>query len=75
MALAHNPLHAGQVPGMDAVAEPHDVDAADDFSSSKPGEMVASHHPIVRSKYAVLPARNEIITSEHVQQLAEQGGI
>lgn len=29
----------------------------------------------VRSKYALLPARAEVITSEHVRQLMEQEGI
>jgi len=29
----------------------------------------------LRSKYSVLPARDEIITSEHVRRLAEQEGI
>ena len=31
--------------------------------------------PATRSKYAVLPARNETITSEHVYKLIEQEGI
>jgi hypothetical protein len=29
----------------------------------------------LRSKYSVLPARDEIITTEHVRRLAEQEGI
>lgn len=35
----------------------------------------AAQRPATRSKYAVLPARNEIITSEHVYKLMEQEGI
>ena len=31
--------------------------------------------PILRSKYSVLPARDEIITNEHVRRLTEQEGI
>ena len=38
-------------------------------------QMPASQRPATRSKYAVLPARNEIITSEHVYKLMEQEGI
>jgi hypothetical protein len=37
--------------------------------------MPAGQLPAVRSKFAVLPARNEIITSEHVYKLLEQEGI
>jgi hypothetical protein len=35
----------------------------------------AAQRPATRSEYAVLPARNEIITSEHVYKLMEQEGI
>lgn len=38
-------------------------------------QMPAAQRPPTRSKYAVLPARNEIITSEHVYKLMEQEGI
>ena len=38
-------------------------------------QMPASQRPATRSKYAVLPARHEIITSEHVYKLLEQEGI
>ena len=38
-------------------------------------QMPASQRPATRSKYAVLPARQEIITSEHVYKLMEQAGI
>ena len=38
-------------------------------------QMPASQRPATRSKYAVLPARQEIITSEHVYKLMEQEGI
>ena len=38
-------------------------------------QMPASQRPATRSKYAVLPARREIITSEHVYKLLEQEGI
>ncbi len=37
--------------------------------------MPASQLPPTRSKYAVLPARNETITSAHVYKLIEQEGI
>ena len=37
--------------------------------------MPAIQRPATRSKYAVLPARHEIITSEHVYKLMEQEGI
>ena len=35
----------------------------------------AVQRPAIRSKYAVLPARNETITSEHVYKLLDQEGI
>lgn len=35
----------------------------------------APQRTATRSKYAVLPARQEIITSEHVYKLMEQEGI
>ena len=35
-------------------------------------QMPASQRPATRSKYAVLPARHEIIASEHVYKLLEQ---
>ena len=38
-------------------------------------QMSTSHRAATRSKYAVLPARNETITSEHVYKLIEQEGI
>ena len=38
-------------------------------------QMPASQRPATRSKYAVLPARQEIITSEHVYKLMDQEGI
>ena len=38
-------------------------------------QMPAIQRPATRSKYAVLPARHEIITSEHVYKLMEQEGI
>ena len=38
-------------------------------------QMPASQRPATRSKYAVLPARHEIIASEHVYKLLEQEGI
>jgi hypothetical protein len=38
-------------------------------------QMPATMRPATRSKYAVLPARNETITSEHVYKLMEQEGI
>ena len=38
-------------------------------------QMPAAQRPATRSKYAVLPARNEMITSEHVYKLMEQEGI
>ena len=38
-------------------------------------QMPALQRPITRSKYAVLPVRNEIITSEHVYKLMQQKGI
>ena len=38
-------------------------------------QMPAAQRPPTRSKYAVLPKRNEIITSEHVYKLMEQEGI
>ena len=38
-------------------------------------QMPAAQRPATRSKYAVLPARSEIITSEHVYKLMEQEGI
>lgn len=36
---------------------------------------VARALPRVQSKYALLPARTEVITSEHVRQLMDQEGI
>ena len=38
-------------------------------------QMPAAQRPATRSKYAVLPARQEIITTEHVYKLMEQEGI
>ena len=38
-------------------------------------QIPAAQRPPTRSKYAVLPARNEIITSEHVYKLMEQEDI
>jgi len=38
-------------------------------------QTAAAQRPATRSKYAVLPARNEIITSEHGYKLMEQEGI
>jgi hypothetical protein len=38
-------------------------------------QQPASQLPATRSKYAVLPARNEIISSEHVYKLMDQEGI
>ena len=38
-------------------------------------QMPAVQRPAARSKYLVLPARNETITSEHVYKLMEQEGI
>ena len=38
-------------------------------------QMPAIQCPAPRSKYAVLPARHEIITSEHVYKLMEHEGI
>ncbi len=38
-------------------------------------QMPAAQRPPTRSKYAVLPARHEIITSAHVYKLMEQEGI
>ncbi len=38
-------------------------------------QQPAAQLPATRSKYAVLPARNETITSEHVYKLMEQEGI
>ena len=38
-------------------------------------QTAASVLPATRSKYAVLPARDELITNEHVYQLMEQEGI
>ena len=35
-------------------------------------QMSVAQRPATQSKYAVLPARNEIITSEHVYKLMEQ---
>jgi hypothetical protein len=37
--------------------------------------MPAVGRPATRSKYAVLPARGETITSEHVYKLMDQEGI
>ena len=38
-------------------------------------QMPTSQRPATRSKYAVLPARQEIISTEHVYKLMEQEGI
>jgi hypothetical protein len=38
-------------------------------------QMPAAQRPALRSKYAVLPARDETVTSEHVYQLMKQEGI
>ena len=38
-------------------------------------QMPAIQRPAARSKYAVFPARNDTITSEHVYTLMEQEGI
>ena len=38
-------------------------------------QMPDAQRPATRSKYAVLPARGELITSEHVYKLMEQEGI
>ena len=38
-------------------------------------QMPAIQRPATRSKYAVLPARHELITSEHVYKLMEHEGI
>ena len=38
-------------------------------------QMPALQRQSTRSKYAVLPARNETITSEHVYRLIKQEGI
>ena len=38
-------------------------------------QMPAAQRLPTRSKYAVLPARDETITSEHVYKLMEQEGI
>ena len=38
-------------------------------------QMPAVQPPATRSKYAVLPSRKEIISSEHVYKLMEQEGI
>lgn len=38
-------------------------------------QQAAMRRPAPRSKYAVLPAIDEIITSEHVYKLVEQEGI
>jgi hypothetical protein len=35
----------------------------------------AQPRPVIKSKYGVLPARDELITSEHVYSLMEQEGI
>ena len=37
--------------------------------------MPAAQRPATRSKYAVLPTRNETMTSAHVYKLMEQEGI
>ena len=43
------------------------------------GLRAGAHVPVapasLRSKYSVLPARDEIVTSEHVRRLMEQEGI
>lgn len=31
--------------------------------------------PVLRSRYSVLPARDEIVTTEHVRRLMEEEGI
>ena len=38
-------------------------------------QMPAAQRPATRSKYAVLSARNSIITSEHVYKLMEQEAV
>lgn len=38
-------------------------------------QLAPAQRPLTRSKYAVLPARNEMITSDHVYKLMEQEGI
>ena len=38
-------------------------------------QMPAVQRPATRSKYAVFPARNDTITSEHGYKLMEQEGI
>ena len=38
-------------------------------------QLPAAQRPATRSKYAVLPARDEIITNEHVRRLIEREGI
>jgi hypothetical protein len=38
-------------------------------------QVVPQHRPSPTSKYAILPAREEIITSDHVYKLLEQEGI
>jgi hypothetical protein len=44
-------------------------------SGIRANQRLPSRRPSTRSKYAVLPARNEIITSEHVYKLLDQEGI
>jgi hypothetical protein len=38
-------------------------------------QLAPQHRPSASSKYAILPAREEMITSEHVYKLLEQEGI
>jgi hypothetical protein len=44
-------------------------------SGIRANQLPPNQRPAVRSKYAVLPARIEIITSEHVYKLLDQEGI
>lgn len=37
--------------------------------------LTASMAPPLKSKFALLPSRNEVITSEHVRELMDQEGI
>jgi hypothetical protein len=38
-------------------------------------QIPTAQHPTLRSKYAVLPTRDETITREHVDKLMDQEGI
>ena len=79
MTHTHNPSHSGKLLTVGVAARPHDIYPVGDLSSpkpeTKPKKMDAPQHPMVQGKYAVLPARDEIITSEHVQQLTARNGI